>query len=286
MSRWKTNFEGQQVNQMLQSCVAALEGATIEGISQQDLPEYSRLLKVLKVLAARFSKLDPELFNLNTWANFSAWLNNAQTNINSFIRKRSIGHLQNANAELDNILDILRPLDAGPTVEEFKSIADANAVVQQKIIEELERVKARGNEVKAQLDSLSSAITQSKTRLEENNKVIEQQKTRLDQSIAEYQKQFSEAQEKRTKEFADAIKRNSDEFSKQNKAFETQTSEAAARRKEEYEKFFAEAQKQSNTHLQFLEKREGDVNKIFGAIGSTAFAGNFKTKADNEAVAE
>ena len=285
MSRWKINFESQQTNQLVQGCFATLEGTTIEGLSPQDLPEYSRLLKVLKVLAARFSKLDPELFNLNTWANFSAWLNNAQNHINAFIQKRSIGHLQNANASLDDILDILRPLDTGPTVEEFKSIADANAVVQKKIIEELERVTARGNEVKAQLDSLSNGITQTKARLEENNHVIQQQKTRLDQSIAEYQKQFSEAQEKRTRDFADAIKKNSDEFSKQNKAFETQTSEAAARRKEEYEKFFAEAQKQSNTHLQFLQKREEEVNKIFGAIGSTAFAGNFKLTADNEASA-
>src|SRR5438034_6924549 len=141
MSRWKINFESQQTNQFVEGCVAALEGATIEGMSPQDLPEYSRLLKVLKVLAARFSKLDPELFNFNTWANFSAWLNNAQNNINNFIRKPTVGHLQNANVALDNILDILRPLDTGPTVEEFKSIADANAVFQQKIIEELERVK-------------------------------------------------------------------------------------------------------------------------------------------------
>jgi len=85
MSRWKTNFENQQANQLVQGCFAGLEGTTIEGISPQDLPEYSRLLKVLKVLAARFSKLDPELFNLNTWANFSAWLNNAQNHINAFI---------------------------------------------------------------------------------------------------------------------------------------------------------------------------------------------------------
>src|SRR5438552_3264930 len=223
MSRWKTNFENQQANQLVQGCFAGLEGTTIEGISPQDLPEYSRLLKVLKVLAARFSKLDPELFNLNTWANFSAWLNNAQNHINAFIQKRSIGHLQNANASLDNILDILRPLDAGPTVEEFKSIADANAVVQQKIIEELERVTARGKEARAQLDSLSNGIAQTKVRLEENNHVIQQQKTRLDQSIAEYQKQFSEAQEKRTRDFAEEMKKNSDEFSRQSKAFETQT---------------------------------------------------------------
>ena len=53
MSRWKTNFENQQANQLVQGCFASLEGATIEGISPQDLPEYSRLLKVLKVLETR-----------------------------------------------------------------------------------------------------------------------------------------------------------------------------------------------------------------------------------------
>ncbi len=242
-------------------------------------------MKVLKVLAARFSKLDPEFFNVNAWGNFSSWLNSALGNINNFIQNRSVGHLQNANGVLDNILDVLKPLDVGPTAEEFKSIADANAIFQQKIVEELKSVEARGKEIKAQLDLLSNAITQAKARLEENNQVIQQQKTRLDQSITEYQKQFSEAQEKRTKEFADALKKNSDEFSKQSKTFENQNSEAAARQKKEYEKFFEDARRQSNAHLEFLQKREEDVNKIFGAIGSTAFAGNFKTTADTEASA-
>lgn len=285
MSRWKSNFDSQQINQFIQQSLTALEGMKIEGMSQQDLAEYSRLLKVLKILSTRFSKLDPELFSINNWGNFSGWLNNAQSNITSFSQNRNIGHLQNANNALDNILNIIRPFDVGATVEEFKSIADANAVFQQKIIEELERVIARGNEVKGQLDALSNAITQAKVRLDENNQTIQQQKARLDQSIAEYQKQFSDAQEKRTKESADAFKKHSEEFSKQAKVFESQFAEAAARRKEEYEKFFEDARKQNNTHLDFLQERQEEVNRIFGAIGTTAFAGNFKTTADNEASA-
>jgi DNA repair exonuclease SbcCD ATPase subunit len=262
-----------------------LSKANFKTRSQPDLSEYARLLKVLKVLAARFSKLDPELFSQNTWANFTNWLSNAQGNINKFVQNRNIGHLQNANNAIDNILNVIRPIDTGATVEEFKSIADANATFQQKIVEELERVRARGHEVKGQLDTLANAITQAKTRLDQNDQVIQQQKARLDQSIAEYQKQFSDAQEKRTKEFADAVKKNSDEFSKQGKAFETQFTETATRRKDEYEIFLEETRKQNNAHLDFLQKRQNEVNKIFGAIGTTAFAGNFKTTADNEASA-
>ena len=285
MSRWKSNFESQQISQLIQQSLNALEGMKIEGMSQQDLSEYARLLKVLKVLTARFSKLDPELFSQNTWANFTNWLSNAQGNINNFVQNRNIGHLQNANNAIDNILNVIRPIDTGATVEEFKSIADANATFQQKIVEELERVRARGNEVKDQLNTLANAITHAKTRLDQNDQVIQQQKARLDQSIADYQKQFSDAQEKRTKEFADAVKKNLDEFSKQGKVFETQFTETATRRKDEYEKFLEDARKQNNAHLDFLQKRQDEVNKIFGAIGTTAFAGNFKTTADNEASA-
>jgi rubrerythrin len=168
-------------------------------------------------------------------------------------------------------------------VEEFKSVADSNAVFQQKIIEELERVRATGGVIKKELNSLSGAIAQGKTRLDENNQTIQQQKVRLDQSIAEFQKQFSEAQEKRTKDFADSLKKNSDEFTTQEKRHETEFKDTAAKRKIEYEAFFEDARKQSNAHLDFLQKREAEVNKIFGAIGTTAFAGNFKTTADTEA---
>ena len=283
MSRWKTNFDAQQAYPNIQNSITLLESAKIEGLSPPDLAEYSRLLKVLKVLAVRFSKLDPDLFSFNAWGNFSNWLSDAKNNIASYGKNRNIGHLQNANNSLDQVLNALRPLDTGPTVEEFKSIADANAIFQQKIVEELQSVKARGEEIKKQLDSLSAAIAQAKTRLDENNLVIQQQKTRLDQSIAEFQKQFSSAQDARAKEFTAETKKHSDEFSRQGKQFETQFSETTSQRKLAYEAFLEGTRKQSDVHLDFLRKREDEVNRIFGAIGSTAFAGNFKMTADKEA---
>jgi hypothetical protein len=283
MSRWKSAFDAQQAYQLVQKCLAALEAAKLEGLSPEGLAEYSRLLKVLKILAARFSKLDPELFNLSAWGNLASWLNNAHAQINGFGQNRNIGHLHNANSFIDNLLDLFRPLDTGATVEEFKSIADANAVFQQKIVEDLQSVRARGDEIKKHLDSLSAAIAQAKARLDENNQVIQQQKTRLDQSIAEFQKQFSSAQDSRAKDFTAELRNHSDEFLKQEKLFETQFNGTTSQRKQEYEVFLEDIRKQSHAHLDFLKKRENEVDKIFGAIGATAFAGNFKITADNEA---
>jgi len=283
MSRWNSTFEAQQANQLVQQCLTSLESVKLDGLSAQDLTEYSRLLKVLKVLASRFSKLDPELFNLNTWGNLPNWLTSVNVHINNFVQNHNIGHLHHANNFADNVLDLFRPLDTGATVKELKSLADANTVFQKKIIEELQSVRARAEEAKKQLDSLSAAISQAKARLDENNQVIQQQKTRLDQSIAEFQKQFSSAQDSRAKDFAAELKKHSDEFFKQAKLFEIQSNGATSQRKQEYDAFFEDIHKQSDAHLDFLKTREDEVNKIFGTIGSTAFAGNFKTTADNEA---
>src|ERR1700690_350646 len=97
MSRWKTSYDSQQLIQCAQNALTALESIKVEGMSQADLAEYSRLLKILKVLVTRFSKLDPELLSLNAWSNFPSWLNEARSQIMTFGQNRGIGHLQNAN---------------------------------------------------------------------------------------------------------------------------------------------------------------------------------------------
>ena len=285
MSRWTVEFKSQNAMVNVQTCLGYLESVKLEGLSQQILEEYSRLLKVLNVLAVRFSKLDAELFNQGIWINLANFLTNTQNSIRGFSQNKDLGNLQNANNQVDQILNILKPLDSGSTAEEFNAIADASAIFQQKIVEEMQRVKVRGEEIKGQLDALSNAITQSKARLDEHGQTIQQQKTRLDQSIAEYQKQFSEAQEKRSKDFADSGKKYLDDFVKQSKSFDNEFAFSNSKRQEVFDLFFMDTKITSQKHLAFLKQREEEVNKIFGAIGSTAFAGNFKNTADKEASA-
>lgn len=283
MSRWTKNYDQQEIEKALQSCLTTLEAANIEKLSEQDLREYARLLKVLKYLSARFAAMDPELFPLKTWSNFSGWLGEAHNNLLSFSQNGVAGHIQNANASIDNILGVLRPHEGGVMEVDLPSISEAALGFQNKILEELERVRSRRGETEIQLAALGDAISETRSRVEETNHVIQQQKARLDQSIAEFQKQFSAAQETRTREFAELLKKGADGFSAQAHSIDSQTAQINAERKEQYDKFFAEAAKEADSHRALLKSREDEVNKIFGAIGSTAFAGVFKTTADSEA---
>ena len=166
--------------------------------------------------------------------------------------------------------------------KEVKALAEAGAIYQQKLTEELERVKKRADEIKKQYDSLSNEITQGKTRLDQNDQVIQQQKSRLDQSIAEFQKQFSTSQEKRGQDFVVELKKHGDKFAVQTNEFDKSFKDASEARKDEFEAVLKKTKEQNTAHLEFLKTKEDEVKKIFGAIGTSALAGNFGNTATQE----
>ena len=148
MSRWKTNFESQKVLEKIQGTLRILQSANAESIGPAEKPEYLRALKVLKLLEVRFTTLDPELFNQNTWSNFSSWFNDIQGYANSSTQSPS--YFRHINDRLDEILNVLRPIDLMFSEKEVKALAEAGAIYQQKLTEELERVKKRADEIKKQ----------------------------------------------------------------------------------------------------------------------------------------
>src|SRR5713101_8177140 len=97
MSRWKITFESQELLKRTEDSVRALESIKADGLTPEELAEYGRLLKVLKVLTARFPTLDPELYPQNLYGNFGGLLNSVHSNIHAYQQNRNAGYLQNAN---------------------------------------------------------------------------------------------------------------------------------------------------------------------------------------------
>lgn len=282
MSSWNVNFENGQSLKRVQLAVAALEKVESANLSPQDGDLYNRLLKLLKILERHFSLLDPEFCTQGQINNWGAWTSQIQSQVESYAQNRNIGHVQNGNNIADAILDSLRPLNALPAGEEAKAIADAAASLNSKIVSE---IGAHATDVDTQLEKLLVEINQGKVRLVEHNQVIEQQKARLDQAIAEFQKQFSTAQETRAKDFSEEAKKQADKFLDLTSSFAEQFKLNSAKQQESYDVMVGRIREQGDTHLKFLKQREEEVNKIFGAIGTSAFAGNFKITADKDRTA-
>ena len=285
MTRWQTAFETAQLRQNVGACLTLLEAAKIDILTPNDLAEYARLAKVLKILESRFARLDPEMCNPNVLNTFVTWLNAIQTHISHFATSQNIGHLHNANNTVDEILMNLHQGGTFLVGEDIRPITEATETFTRKVIEELKLVTSQADEVKSQLGTLSNLIDLAQGRLAEHDQTIQSQKTRLDQITSEFQKQFTEAQGTRATDSTEAAKQRQEEFSAQIKTFDNGFTATIESQKKEHEAVLNETRKVSAVHLDFLNGREAEVNRIFGAIGSTSFAGNFKTTADTESTA-
>ena len=283
MSTWKQNYESVQAPQRISEALALLDTAKTETLSPTDLVNFARLQKALRILNARMASLDPELFHANTWANVGSWLANVLTYVRDFAQSANLSQLQNANNTVDEVLNVLRPIDAAPPSEFIRALTDATSAFEQRLIDELESLRKKAQQSEAQLATLVAQSQAATADVESLRQTIEGQKARLDQSIAEFQKQFSQAEATRAAEFATASQRFLAEFSKQKSDLDALANDAAATRAAEWSVLKEGSEKASKEFMDFFAKRQAEVNEIFGAIGSASLSGHFARTADSDA---
>lgn len=285
MSTWKQNYEALQATQRIREALALLDTAKTESLASPDLANLARLQKALRILDARMSSLDPELFHPGTWASVGSWLSNAVTYARDFAQSANVSQLQNANATVDEVLNVLRPVDLLPPTEMTQALTEAVSAFERRLIEEIDGLRKKTQQMEAQLASLAGLTQAANSDVETLRQTIEQQKGRLDQSIAEFQRQFSQAEATRAADFAAASQRLVTEFSKQKADFDTQATDAATTRAAEWLEFKSKSESASKELMDFFAKRQAEVNEIFGAIGSASLSGHFARTADEDASA-
>lgn len=283
MSTWKQNYESVQAPQRISEALALLDTAKTETLSPTDLVNFARLQKALRILNARMASLDPELFHANAWANVGSWLANVVTYVRDFAQSANLSQLQNANNTVDEVLNVLSPIDGAPPSEFIRALTDATSAFEQRLIDELESLRKKAQQSEAQLAKLVAQSQAATADVESLRQTIEVQKARLDQSIAEFQKQFSQAEATRAAEFATASQRFLAEFSKLKSDLDALANDAAATRAAEWSVLKEGSEKASKEFMEFFAKRQAEVNEIFGAIGSASLSGHFARTADADA---
>ena len=204
MTPWRQTFENQQFVPKLDSVLATLDGVSLEGLDAAQVEQYGRLIKALKFIRARLKSIDPELVSQTSLNNIGGWITNIASHIQSFSSSRNFGYIQNANTSADSILDVVRAFRTTSRDHE-QVVGSATTTFRDKAIEEIQRVRAEREGTEAEMAEQKQEIAKIRTALVESNRVIEQQKGRVDQSIAEFQKQFSDAEANRSKEFTSTV---------------------------------------------------------------------------------
>src|SRR5690606_35890022 len=106
---------------------------------------------------------DPELIPASTWENFQNQGQLCLNELNNYQSNRNIGHLKNANGNLDNMLTYVRPYIVEPG-QAAKTAGEAFRAYSRAVSENIENLKAKTKSAIGEIEEFrQEALSKSKS---------------------------------------------------------------------------------------------------------------------------
>ena len=286
MSQWVERIEGHQLFKELEEFDKTLELA-IEPCQKERalIDHWDRAQAVVAHIRQVLGEINPLLIFPPPLNSISASLQQARTEVSSFVANNNANHWTTAQSHLDNGLSHLASIPR-QTPDGIEKMREAASAYRTSIGHLLDAIKRDG-------DGISKTQAGLQTKINEAVAEVANQKQRLDNAIATFQQQFSEAQQTRQTEFAAA---------EQARLVATQKSEedrqsifkAAEERREEvgtkaaevaattHAGLVAKLKTDAETILAIMEGQKKHAQKVVGIITDTGMAHGFQKTANEE----
>lgn len=297
MSRFDDRFENHVIHAHLENVLTILNTFSEERESSETIVEMERIKQVISAIVDMLSNCDPNLVSIAHLDTISTYLNNAYVQLSNYSSTRNLTHLQTANSQLDNLLPnlsmILRPISP----QEIKGVKKAIVSFRESVTNNLKHAEEDFKKIEDVRIQLEEGLNQVSS-------TVEIQKSRLDIAIAEFQQQFSQAEDSRRKLFDNFLGNSSVENAKNDSERESDYEKAEKLRKEDFESarakneqiindLFLQFENSSNElKNEFLGKAENYINILsdykkqaaqsLNMISISSMAGGYKTVADKE----
>lgn len=194
MSRWVQQFEGHPFQIQWKAILQLKDEITVDDETiSTSVQEIARLIKVITFIDGLLGVCDPELIPLTTWDSFHSQLNASLQQINQYQTNRNIGHISNANTNLDNLLSYIRPYMV-PTGKAAQSASASFTHYSKTIDKHLESFNDKSTFIIKELKELYAQTTTSSSEIETMKLEIEEFKTKIlvgDENDESYSKQFN-----------------------------------------------------------------------------------------------
>ena len=298
MSQWIERIDSHPLHEQMRTLDSVLDELDeFEDPSEEGTHGFERLRQINALVQSRISSLDPFLFPLHILDSLSSSIQEITSQVEQYTSSRDLDHLNNANQEADTVLVDISNLPVIRGLEDVQGLREAATSFRGSVAQYQRYVEDEQKGLQAPIQSLQQ-------RLEQLNTEIENQRGRLDSAIAEFQKQFSEAEERRRNEHgqeekqrasgyvqaqterAETFRANSEEWQKtyQNlkdeiaKAHETLTEKHGSSIQELESNFTQSAE----VYMQELESHKERAQELVYVIANTGMVGGYQKIANEE----
>ncbi len=287
MSQWIERIQGHAVFKELADLEQSLESS--REAAQADstaFDAWERIERVTKFIKTFLSDVDPLLVPTSHLSNAHSQLQQVRNQVNSFAGNRTVGHLNEANNQLDNVLSHLGSI---PRLEKTASTHELGEAASS-------YKKSIGGLVRSLEKQLAAVVTEKdvlQTKLQELTAEVAAQKQRADNVIAQMQQQFSAAQEARQSDAATSETKRSSEFESAEEERAQESEQALVTHQKNFSDFLTASKVQHDALredlssqgkflIAALETQKAHAEKVVGIISTEAVAHGYGKTADEE----
>jgi hypothetical protein len=288
MTRFIQRFESHSLHKNLENTFNIIfELLDMESIQSEAVIELDRIKQVCLLLKGTLENCDPNLVymgHLDSIQNHC--LNNVLSYLNSYKNDRNLGHLQNANNHFDSYLPTIAGISIPVLPYEGEGIRESIISIRRSTAQHMRHAEEDFKKVLDAKHEIEEGINQVAA-------TVDVQKSRLDTAIADFQQQFSQAEESRRDKFSTAEEERKKAYDQREvdwaEKFKTFSEDAT----KAYDQFLAgstqrekDLQDNFSTNatdiLSTLEEYKNKAAKTLNIISNTSMAGGYKEVADEE----
>lgn len=266
--------------EVLDDLASAITDSDGTDVGERDL--LGRSESIVRFVRRWLDRAEPALVKIATLNSAQQQASAALTQLQNYSNNGNPTHLTNAVTQLESLLGTSQHFWSAIDTGDVGSIRDDVASFRKSASQLL-------NALEAEVESVRSELRTVESERDELRSEIDDQKGRLDSAIAEFQQQFSAAQESRSIEHESARSQRTDEHAESMKnvesSFDKFIEEATALRGEEIKSFSsarAEAVKEGEATLAELEGLRDEAAKVVGVVGNIGITGDYQNSAKQE----
>lgn len=261
-----TEFENHQLFEKLEQLDLKIKDEELRELIGVD--ELNFFETALKYLADRLNLTIPSIVQESELNTISTELQNALSQINSFVGNKNQGHVNNAKNHTHTALTRVRNLPLPFSKNDFnfsKNIANFEKIVKEKYSE----VESENNELKTEFEQLKSELEQTQTEVERLEKALEQKETELNNINETFKTNFENIKSTATQN-----------YEQDQSTFRNEFDETVELLNKEVESLKDSIDSGTDDLVTKLETKLEEATKIVGVVSDKAVTGNYKNVAN------
>lgn len=288
MSKLTDGYDTHPFHTTLRTVQTHLSDFSTESLksSEDALAYFERLTLVAELARKRLESTDPNLVATQTLNNLNSSFQAIANELSAFKNDKNLNRFTNVNTHIENVLVYLSSVVAPATPTDLEAIRDAASTYRRSVGQLLRAVDEEQSSLKAKLGALANDLGKLSNE-------ITALKQRTDSVVANFQQQFSAAEDKRRSEFTSAEgerKKQSDSlFTKK----ESDWNQIITEKKSEYEsllkqtsdaltRFQAESTEKVNNLIKQIDDGKKKAQDLVGIITDTGMVGGYQRVANEE----